>query len=206
MTSSVVPRLGAACGVLFAVVLFVASGSGGAAFLAPRAVAGLAALALFMPFLAYLCTILRTAEGEGGWLATTALVAGTAGITIKIVSVIPALALHRAHVADGTALHKLFDAFDNGATVIALYPLAIACAAIAGVALRTAALPRWLAAGAAATAVALAVNGAFLQASFVPALLLFVAWTLATSLHLLRRARREPAAVDRAQTVAGELG
>jgi hypothetical protein len=53
--------------------------------------------------------------------------------------------------------------------VIALYPLAIACAAIAAAALRTAALPRWLAAGAALTALALAVNGTFLEASFVPA-------------------------------------
>jgi hypothetical protein len=190
MTSPVNARLGAVCGLLFAVVLFVASGSGSHAFLAPRAVAGLAALVLFVPFLAYLCGVLRRAEGEPGSLATTALAAGVVGITLKIVSVVPALALHRAHVADGTPLHKLFDAFDNGTTVIALYPLAVACAAIAIVALRTGALPRWLAAGAGLTAIALAVNGAFLEASFVPALLLFLLWTFVASLHLLRIERR----------------
>lgn len=186
MTSTPFARLGAACGAVFAVVLFVASGNGNESYLAPRAVAGLAALALFIPFLAYLCSLLRVAEGEHGWLATTALVAGTVGITIKIVTVMPALALHHAQVADGTPLHRLFDAFDNGATVVALYPLAVACAAIAAVSLRTAVLPRWIAVAAAITAVALAVNGVFLEASFVPALLLFIVWVFVASLSLLR--------------------
>ena len=192
MTAPRSSRFGAASGAVFAIVLFVASGSGDAAYLAPRAIAGLAALALFVPFLAYLCSVLRAAEGDDGWLATTALVAGTVGITVKIVSTAPALALHRAHIADGTQLHRLFDALDGGATVIALYPLAIACAAIAAAALHTAALPRWLAVGAALTALALAVNGAFLEASFVPALLLFIAWTFAASIHLSRKTWRVP--------------
>jgi hypothetical protein len=198
MTSPLLARLGAGCGALFAVVLFVASGDGNAAFSAPRAVAGLAALALFVPFLAYLYSLLRTAEGEQGWLATTALVAGIVGITVKIVSVVPALALHHARVADGTPVHKVFDAFDDGATVIALYPLAVACAAIAVVALRTGALPRWLAVGAALTAAALAVNGAFLETGFVPALLLFVAWSLVASVHLLRATLRPAGRVQAA--------
>ena len=37
------------------------------------------------------------------------------------------------------------------------------------------------------TAAALAVNAGFLYASFVPALLLFLLWTLVTSIVLLRR-------------------
>ena len=203
MTSPLLTRLGAGCGALFAVILFFASGSGSGAYLAPRAIAGLAALTLFIPFLAYLCSLLRQAEGTNGWLATTALTAGIVGITLKIVSVMPALALHRAHIADGTRLHKLFDAFDNGATVIALYPLAVACAAIAVVALRTDVLPRWLAGGAMLTALALAVNGAFLEASFVPALLLFIAWTLLTSIHLLRATQTAARRVVGVQTAAG---
>lgn len=203
MTSPRLTRLGAGCGALFAVVLFVASGSGSQAYLAPRAIAGLAALTLFIPFLAYLCSLLRQAEGENGWLTTTALNAGIVGITLKIVSVMPALGLHRAHIADGTRLHKLFDAFDNGATVIALYPLALACAAIAVVALRTKVLPRWLAGTAVVTALALAVNGAFLEASFVPALLLFIAWTFLTSIHLLRATRTAARRVAGVQTAAG---
>ena len=40
---------------------------------------------------------------------------------------------------------------------------------------------------AALTATALAVNGAFIYANFVPALLLFLLWTLVTSIVLYRR-------------------
>jgi len=200
MNATILPRLGAACGAAFAVVLFVASGDGSGNFSAARAIAGLAALTLFVPFLAYLCSLLRDAEGPNGWLASTALSAGLAGIVLKIVSVTPALALHRANVADGTALHKLFDAFDGSVTVIALFPLAVFCAATAILAFRTGVLPRWLAGAAALTAVALTVNGGFLNASFLPALLLFIAWTLAASLYLVRRAWRqtEPIAKPRA--------
>jgi hypothetical protein len=193
MHAPIHPRLAATCGALFAVILFVAAGDGKEAYLAPRAIAGLAALTLFIPFLAYLCSLLRAAEGPNGWLGSTALAAGITGITLKIASVIPALALHRSHVAEGTTLHKLFDGVDN----------AVFCAATAMVALRTAVLPRRLGAGAAVTAAALAVNGAFLETSFVPALLLFVVWTLITSLHLLRKTWREPARVAQAQTAGG---
>jgi hypothetical protein len=70
---------------------------------------------------------------------------------------------------------------------MSLYPLAVCCAAVAVVALRENVLPRWLAVFAGVTAVALAVNSAFVYASFVPALLLFMLWTLVTSLVLLRR-------------------
>jgi hypothetical protein len=55
------------------------------------------------------------------------------------------------------------------------------------IALREHVLPRWLGMSAALTAVALAVNAGFLFASFVPALLLFLLWTLVTSIVLLRR-------------------
>lgn len=182
-------RCGAATGAVFAVVLFVAAGNGSGAFSAARAIAGMAALVLFIPFAAYLTARLRDAEGRQGWLAGTALAAGITGITLKIVSVLPALALHRAHIADGTAAHKLFDALDNGATVIALYPLAVFCGAIAILGFRTTVLARWVAIAAAVTSVALAVNACFLDASFVPALLLFIAWTLVTSVSLVRSTR-----------------
>jgi hypothetical protein len=203
MNTPFYPRLAASCGALFAVVLFVAAGNGNETYLAPRAIAGLAALTLFIPFLAYLCSLLRSAEGANGWLGFTALAAGITGITLKIASVVPELALHRSHVADGTALHKLFQSLGDAATVIALYPLAVFCAATAIVALRTAVLPRWLGAGAAVTAIALVVNGAFLEAGFVPALLLFIVWTLVASVHLVRRAWREPVRVGQARAVGG---
>lgn len=197
MNATTTSRTGASCGALFAIVLFVAAGDGSESYLAPRAVAGLAALALFIPFLAYVCSLLRAAEGPNGWLAPTALAGGVTGVTLKIVSTIPDLALHRARVADGTELHRLGESLSGGATVIALFPLAVFCAAAAIVAFRTAVLPAWLAAFAALTAAALAVNGAFLEASFVPALLLFIAWTLVASLHLLVKAWRRPVTIAR---------
>ena len=102
--------------------------------------------------------------------------------------------MHRAHLAAGTQLNAAISAIGDGATVLSLYPLAVFCAATAIVAFRTRALPRWLAAGAAVTAAALAVNGVFLGTDAVPALLLFVLWTLLASVHLLRRTWRKPVA------------
>jgi hypothetical protein len=202
MTMPVTSRLGAACGAIFAVVLFVAAGNGDEGYSAARSVAGLVALVLFVPFLAYVCSILRAAEGPNGWLAGTAFASGLLGIALKILSVLPALALHHAHVADGARVHTLFDGFDNGATVIALLPFAVFCASTAAVALRTGALPRWLAGGAAVTAVALAVNGAFLEASFVPALLLFIVWNLAASVVLVYRTPRAASHAGRVEVTA----
>src|SRR6476659_9263335 len=189
MNEPIAPRLGAACGALFAVVLVIAAGNGSEAYSTPRAVAGLAALALFLPFLGALVSLLR----PGGWLATAALAGGLTGITLKLASVVPELAIHRAHA--GGALHRLGVSLGDSGTVIALYPLAILCAATALIALRTRVLPRWLGVWAAVTAAALAVNGAFLQTGNVPALLLFIDWTLAASLYLLRAPVRRSSAV-----------
>jgi hypothetical protein len=202
MNKVIFPRLGAALGAVFAVVLFVAAGNGSGSFSLARAVAGTAAITLALPFVGYVYRLLREAEGPNGWLAPAALAGGIVGIGIKLVSLVPELAIHRAHIADGTQLHKGLSAMADGATVLSLYPLAVFCAATAIVALRTRVLPRWLGAGAAITAAALAVNGAFLDASFVPALLLFLAWTLAASVYLVRRSSRAPARVGEEATAA----
>src|SRR5438132_610584 len=74
-----------------------------------------------------------------------------------------------------------------GAACGILYPLAICCGAVAVIALRERVLPRWLCMFTALTAVALAVNAGFVYASFMPALLLFLLWTLVTSIVLYRR-------------------
>ena len=195
MKQTVVTKVGAGCGALFAVVLTVANGDGSNAFSTPRAVAGVVALTLALPFVAYIGMLLRDAEAEHGWVAATAVAAGIAGITLKLASGAPELALHRAHVPDGTLLHKAVEEIAGGLTVLSLYPLAVFCAATAFVALRTRVLPRWLGAGAGLTAAALAVNGGFLGTSTVPGLLLFALWTLLASIHLLRNAGREPAHV-----------
>jgi len=203
MNQPMLPRIGAACGAVFAIVLTVAAGDGSQSFSGPRAVAGIAALTLAIPFLAYLTSVLRQAEGPGGWLARAGLAAGIVGLTLKLGSGAPELAIHQAHLAAGTQLHSAFDAIGGAATVLSLYPLAVFCAATAIVALRTHALPRWLATGAAVTAAALAVNGAFLTTGSVPALLLFLLWTLLASVHLLRRTWHNPAHLTQAQATAG---
>ena len=136
--------------------------------------------------------MLREAERADGWLVSTALAAGITGIVLKLGSGAPELAMYKAHLVAGTQLNTAINAIGDGATVICLYPLAVFCAAIAIVAFRTRALPRWLAAGAAVTAAALAINGAFLGTDSVPALLLFLLWTLLASVHLLRRTWRKP--------------
>lgn len=202
MNQPTLSRLGAACGAVFAIVLTVAAGNGDQSFSGPRAVAGIAAITLAVPFIAYLCSVLREAEGADGWLVSTALAAGITGIVLKLGSGAPELAIYKAHLTAGTQLNTAIGAIGDGATVICLYPLAVFCAATAIVAFRTHALPRWLAGGAAVTAAALAVNGAFLGTGSVPALLLFLVWTLLASLHLLRRTWRKPAPVA-AQVVAG---
>jgi hypothetical protein len=202
MNQPTLPRLGAACGAVFAIVLTIANGDGNQPFSGPRAIAGIAALTLVLPFIAYLSSLLREAEGASGWLAITALAAGITGIVLKLGSGVPELALHSAHVTAGTQLHTAISAMADGATVLSLYPLAVFCAATAIVAFRTRALPRWLAAGAAVTAAALAVNGGFLGTNSVPALLLFALWTLLASVHLLRRTRRQPARVIQAEAAA----
>jgi hypothetical protein len=202
MNQPMIPRVGAACGAVFAIVLTVAAGDGSQPFSGPRAVAGIAALTLAVPFLAYLTSVLRHAEGPGGWLAPAALAAGIAGLTLKLGSGAPELAIHQAHLAAGTQLHSALDAIGGAATVLSLYPLAVFCAATAIVAFRTHALPRWLATGAAVTAAALAVNGSFLTTSSVPALLLFLLWTLLASVHLLRQTWHNPAYLTQAQATA----
>src|SRR2546428_10050276 len=92
-TSNMYPRLGASCGALFALGLFVASSG-------KLHVVGLAALALFLPFLAYVSSLLRQAEGESGWLASTAFAAGIAGITLKLGSLAPEIARMRGIAHD----------------------------------------------------------------------------------------------------------
>jgi len=186
MTRPMLPRLGAACGIVFPIAMFLAVGDG-SHFTPWRAVAATWALVLALPFLAWLSSLLRAAEGDGGWLSTVALVGGVSGILLKLASHAPELAIHRDGIAKGTQLYKALDNTAGAATLMSLYPLALCCGAVAVIALRERVLPRWVGIFAAVTAVALAVNAGFVNASFVPALLLFLLWTLVMSIVLLRR-------------------
>src|SRR5438105_10463252 len=194
MNKPMLPRLGAACGIVFPIAMFLAVGNGNN-FAPWRAVVATWALVLALPFLSYLWSLLRTGEGEGGWLSTTALVAGVSGVLLKLASHAPELAIHRDGIAKGTQLYKALDNSAGAATLVSLYPLAICCAAVAVIALRQRVFPRWLGIFTAVTAVALAVNAGFVYASFVPELLLFLLWTLVTSIVPLRRIWGAPARV-----------
>jgi hypothetical protein len=186
MQGPLLPRLAAACGIIFPIAMFLAVGNGDN-FAPWRAVAATWALVLFLPFLAYLCGLLRTATPNDAWLSTIALVAGTSGILLKLISHAPELAIHQDHLAKGTPLYKALDHTAGAATILCLYPLAIYAAAVAVLVLRERILPRWIGVFAAVTAAALAVNGSFVFAGFVPALLLFLLWTLVTAVVVLRR-------------------
>jgi hypothetical protein len=200
VTTRMLPRLGAASGAAFAIVLFAGSGHSTHG----EVVREIVAIVLFLPFLAYLCSLLREAEGPGGWLTTAAFSAGLAGITIKLLTGMPVIALQ--HVATGTPLHKAVDDMASASTVISLYPFALMLAAIATLILRTNMLPRSLGFGATAAAITLAVYAVYgsfnIDLNVGPALMLWVLWTLITSVVLFRRTRGEQARVARTNPAA----
>ena len=195
-------RLGSACGAIFAVALAIANGNGQAAYASYIYVVGGLAIVLFLPFLAYLCTLLRDADPTRRWLSTTALSAGITGIALKLASGAPEVALHRAQVADRTQLHNALQGIADSATVISLYPLALLLAVVAIVSLRTGVLPRWLGIGAAVAAAALTTNACAPTTDNVPALFLFVLWTLAASITLYRNANAERSQIAPAYSTA----
>jgi hypothetical protein len=177
MQSKTAARIGAACGFIFPVALSAGRSSG-----LPL---GLAGLVLFVPFLAYICSLLRRVEGDDGWLTQAAFGAGLMGITLKVMSGVPEVA-YRGNPA-GTQAHRALEGIANAATVVSLYPFAVFTAIVAVQALRTSVLPRWLGVFAGVTAIALAVNGSFIHAGTVPGLLLFVVWAFVAGVTLFLR-------------------
>jgi hypothetical protein len=172
-------RVGAACGAIFAVALFAGASAGGYAGL----VVGTAALTLFVPFLATLTSVLRCADG-GSWLSTTAFAAGLAAIVIKLGSDVPEIAARG--LTPDSPIDKAFVSLGDAGFIVAMYPLAVFFAATGALILASGLLPRWLGVGALVTAAALAVNACFIDASFGPAFLLYLAWTLVASVVLVR--------------------
>ena len=183
MYERIMPRLGAASGALFVVLLFGPSSSGSDA--AIITVLELIGLLVFIPFLGYLCSVLRAAEGPGGWLATTAFGAGLVDVTIKLGSLAPGKAAD--NYGDATAIHKALEDMNSVSFIATMLPLSVLMAAVAIVTLKTGALSRWLGWLAAVAAPLLLVNGMFLDAEFGPAFLLFLLWTLLASVVLTVR-------------------
>jgi hypothetical protein len=184
MQERILPRLGAASGALFVVLLFGLSSSGSDSQIVVAL--ELMGLLLFIPFLGYLWSVLREAEGPGGWLSATALGAGLVGVTMKLASIAPGWAAR--DFGDTTTIHKALERINEVAFVAQMLPDGVMLAAVALVTLKTSALPRWLGWLAAVAAPLLLVNGMFLDADFGPAFLLFLLWTLLASVVLTVRA------------------
>ena len=197
MQGRIWPRLGALSGVLYVVLLMGSTSTGSDAQIVIAL--ELIAILLFLPFLGYLYSVLRRAEGEGAWLSPTAFGAGLVDLTIKLGSIAPGFAA-RTEGLD-PQLHQALEKMNSVAFIVTMLPLGVMMAAVATVALKTRVLPLWLGLLAAITAPACLVNGMFLDAEFGPAFLLFLLWVTTASIVLALRAGRatvEAAASSRA--------
>ena len=184
MEKQIWPRLGAASGALFVVLLFGGS-------LLPinedaKGVVELVGLLLFVPFLGYLFGVLRRAEGQGGWLSATAFGAGLVDLTIKLGSAAPSIAARQTGL--DPAAHDALHTMNSASFVLTMLPLGVLVAAVTVLTFKTGVLPSWIGWFGALVAPALLVNGTFLDAEFGPAFLLFLLWTVVTSAVLTRRA------------------
>ena len=180
------PRLGAVSGVLYVVLLMGSTSTGSDAQIV--VVLELIAILLFLPFLGYLYSILRRAEGEGAWLSATVFGAGLVDLTIKLGSIAPGFA-SRTEGLD-PQLHQALEKMNSVAFIVTMLPLGVMMAAVAVVILRTRVLPLWIGLLAAITAPACLVNGMFLNAEFGPAFMLFLLWVTIASIVLTLRASR----------------
>ncbi len=183
MQGVMLPRLGAATGALFVVLLLGPSSTGSEAMAV--VILELIALLLFIPFLAYLCSVLREAEGPNGWLSATVFGAGVVGLTMKLASIAPGWAARE--FADDAALHRALERMNSVSFIAQMLPDGVMLAAVAMVTLKRGGLPSWLGWLAALAAPLLLVNGMFLNAEFGPAFLLFLLWTLLASVVLTLR-------------------
>ena len=184
MQGRIWPRLGAISGLLYVVLLFGPSSTGSDAQII--VVLELIGMLCFIPFLGYLYSILRQAEGEGGWLSPTAFGAGLVDLTVKLDSIAPSFAAREPGLAP--QLHDALHKMNSVAFIVTMLPIGVMMAAVAIVILKTRILPLWLGVLAALTAPACWVNGMFLDAEFGPAFLLFLLWIAIASIVLTLRA------------------
>ncbi len=178
------PRLGAASGMLF--IALILSGDSALVSDDMGLVMEMFGLIFFVPFLGYLFSVLRRAEGGEGWLSATAFGAGLIAFAVKLASAAPYIAAQGGE--GGTPIEGTLIAMNNASFMITLLPLGVMVAAVSAIVLKTRVLPVWLGWAGAVTAAALLVNSAFVDAEFGPAFLLFLLWTVLTSAIMTRRA------------------
>ncbi len=186
MQGRIWPRLGAISGLLYVVLLFGPSSTGSEAQII--IVLELIGMLFFIPFLGYLYSILRQAEGEGAWLAPTAFAAGLMDLTIKLGGIAPSFAAQPEGLEP--QLHDALHKMNSVAFIVTMLPIGVMMAAVAIVIIKTRVLPLWLGLLAAVTAPACWVNGMFLDSEFGPAFLLFLLWVIIASIVLTLRVGR----------------
>ena len=192
MSDRLLERMGAACGILYVVLLIVGPSIGGLTSPVAFFLEVLAFL-FFLFFLGRLWSALRRAEGGSEWLSATAFGAGLMAITIKLASAAPVLAArHRAGDGLDPQLARTLQDMNDASFVLTFFPLAVLLAAFAIVAMRSGALPRWLGWIAAVISVAFIAGGMAGSANLksewsgLP-MILFTVWVIATSIVLIRR-------------------
>ena len=206
MNSTWLKRLGAASGVLYAVLTFVASGdTNSPGFQAtPQEITAWAksvqltpsfwihpyveviGMLFFLVFTAYLWSILSRAEGEFGWLSASAFASGIATVVIKIAA-FPVAAAAVAGASQGFNPQVLGVLWDmNGISFFLTWATqAFLLAAAAIVIIRAKALPGWLGWGAAVSALALLATLPLAFFNPIPIHLLALLWVVIASILLI---------------------
>ena len=160
---------------------------------------------IFLFFLGSLCSGLRRAEGNDGWLSAAALGGGLISLAVRFSgATVELAAFHNACAGIDPQLWQVLIDVGSAAFFYSFFPLAILSAASAVVAIRFGApLPRWLGWMSAVVAVALLVDG-FAGTMYTRdiglSFLLFMLWTLAASIVLIRRAGQVPPTIGAALT------
>jgi hypothetical protein len=160
----------------------------------------------FLFFLGSLWSALRRTEGGDGWLSAAAFGGGLVSLAIRLSSATVSLAaVHNSCAGIDPQLWQVLTNDVGGAALfLSFFPLAILSVACAVVAIRFGApLPRWLGWMSAVVAVALLVDGiagTLYHRDFGPSFLLFMVWTLAASIALVRRAGQPLPTVESALT------
>ena len=186
-------RLGAACGIVY-VVLLIGGGSIGGSDIRIVFFVEILGFLFFLFFLGNLWSALRRAEGGSGWLSATAFGAGLMSVTIKVASAAPVLAA-RYRAGDGLdpQLARTLEDINDASFYLSFFPLAVLLGAFAIVAIRSGALPKWLGWIAAALGLAFIAGGMSGSADLhsewagLP-MILFTFWVIAVSVVLIRRA------------------
>jgi hypothetical protein len=185
-------RLGAACGIVYVVLIYGGSSIGGPTSRVAFSLEILGFL-FFLFFLGSLWGVLRRAEEGSGWLSATAFGAGLMAVTIKVASAAPVLAArYRAGGLDPLLARTLQD-INDASFVLTFFPLAVLLAAFAIVAIQAGTLPGWLGWIAAVISVAFLAGGLAGSADLASEwaglpMLLYPFWVIATSVVLIRRA------------------